>query len=57
MKFTEEKLEKAFTELLEQVGLSSFLLIKLDKLRMSSYLANKLDKYSIFALKLKNENS
>lgn len=31
--------------------------IGVPNLKMSSYLANKLDKYSIFALKLKNENS
>jgi hypothetical protein len=34
MKFTEEKLEKAFTELLGQEGLSSFLGRKLDFLKI-----------------------
>ena len=34
MKFTEEKLERAFTELLGQEGLSSFLLKKLDILKI-----------------------
>ena len=34
MKFTEEKLEKAFTELLGQEGMSSFLLNKLDILKI-----------------------
>jgi hypothetical protein len=34
MKFTEEKLEKAFTELLGQEGLSSFPLKKLDILKI-----------------------
>ncbi len=50
MKFTEEKLERAFTELLGQKGLSSFLFNKLDNFKMSSYFANKLDKSIIFAL-------
>ncbi len=34
MKFTEEKLEKAFDELLGQVELSSFLLKKLDIIKI-----------------------
>ena len=36
MKFTEEKLEKAFTELLRQEVLSSFLHQKLDVLNKST---------------------
>ncbi len=50
MKFTEEKLEKAFTELLGQEGLSSFLNQKLDNFKMSSFFANKLDKLITFAV-------
>lgn len=34
MKFTEEKLEKAFTELLGQEGMSSFLFVKLDIIKL-----------------------
>ncbi len=49
MKFTEEKLERAFTELLGQEGLSSFTHQKLDIFKMSSYFTNKLDKLTIFA--------
>lgn len=50
MKFTEEKLEKAFTELLGQEQMSSFLPQKLDNFKMSSFFANKLDKSIIFAV-------
>lgn len=39
MKFTEEKLERAFTELLGQSEMSSFLHQKLDKLMESSIFA------------------
>lgn len=49
-KFTEEKLEKAFTELLGQEEMSSFPHQKLDNLKMSSFFANKLDKSIIFAV-------
>lgn len=49
MKFTEEKLEKAFTELLGQQEMSSFLLNKLDNFKMSSFFTNKLDNIIIFA--------
>lgn len=51
MKFTEEKLEKAFTELLGQEEMSSSLHPKLDNFIMSSFFANKLDKSIIFAAK------
>jgi hypothetical protein len=50
MKFTEEKLERAFTELLGQDKMYSFLLNKLDNFKMSSFFTNKLDKLTIFAL-------
>jgi hypothetical protein len=49
MKFTEEKLEQAPTELLGQEQMSSFLPPKLDNFKMSSFFANKLDKSIIFA--------
>lgn len=50
MKFTEEKLEKAFAELLGQKEMSSFPHPKLDNFKMSSFFTNKLDKSIIFAL-------
>jgi hypothetical protein len=51
MKFTEEKLEKAFAEFLGLEGVSSFPHQKLDKQKMSSFFANILDKLIIFAEK------
>jgi hypothetical protein len=57
MKFTEEKLERAFTGLLGLEGLSSFQHHKLDNLKMSSLFANKLDRSTIFAFQYKDENS
>jgi len=51
MKFTEEKLEKAFDELLGKKNYQVFCTKNLTNLKMSSFFANILDKLTIFALK------
>lgn len=45
MKFTEEKLEQAFTELISVKIMSNFPHQKLEDSKMSSFYANKLDIY------------